>query len=403
MRSEGLITLAFLALYLATAPALAADGNVNFAAVISHAEAEGPFVLQTAAFGTAPPRIDMQATGAMPIAPAVMQGLTPQYSETLPADDFRPASGCCNTESCNPCGGGFFVGAEYLYLRTSFSEAVAFATVTDSFSPAGLTRSVQASELDFDYDSSFRAFVGYDLGNCSDIQITYWYVDTDTAVSGQPVAGQIIVDPFGNLAVPGMDIDTSASVRLNVFDLDYVKRLNFRQNQLGLKLAAGLRAAEIDQQYDSLISAGGTMVSAGSFDANFAGLGPHFGLEGHTWHGPQSQFSLFGKMGAAILIGQYDVNSGIEVPGFAVGGQSADRLRAVPVLESELGLSWRPHSTITLSAGYMFQAWFNVGVSGGTFDGENLPVAPVDTAFGGADDGDIMSFDGLFLRAEARF
>ena len=41
-----------------------------------------------------------------------------------------------------------------------------------------------------------------------------------------------------------------------------------------------------------------------------------------------------------------------------------------------------------------------MGASGGTFDGENLPVAPIDTAFGGADDADIMSFDGLFLRAE---
>jgi hypothetical protein len=91
------------------------------------------------------------------------------------------------------------------------------------------------------------------------------------------------------------------------------------------------------------------------------------------------------------------------VPGFATGGQFASRTRAVPVLESELGASWQPGPNVTISAGWLFQAWFGLGTSGGTFDGERLPIAPVDTAFGGADDSDIMSFDGLFVRTEVRF
>jgi hypothetical protein len=266
-----------------------------------------------------------------------------------------------------------------------------------------LRRSVQCSELDFDYDSSFRAFVGYDFGGGSEIQLTYWYLDTDTAVSGIPVAGQTIVDPFGNMALPGMRIDTSAAVSLDVIDLDYIKHLTFCHDRLGLALGVGLRAADVDQYYDSLISTGGVLLSSGLFNVQYNGIGPHFTFQGSTWFGSRNQFALLGSLGTAILVGDYEVSSDVLIPGFVVGGQFADRTRAVPVLESRLGASWQLSNSITLSAGWMFQAWFNIGTSGGTFDGERLPIAPVDTAFGGADDSDIMSFDGLFLRAEAQF
>jgi hypothetical protein len=318
--------------------------------------------------------------------------------DDVPAVSCQQQTGC----ACQD-GGGFFGGGEYLLIRTHFSEAVAFATVNDALTAGGLQRSVQASELDFDYDSSFRAFVGYDFGSGSEIQFTYWNFDTSTAVAGLPGPGQTIVDPFGNLALPGMGINTSASVRLNVFDLDFRKNLAFCHNRLGLTLATGLRVADVDQYYDSIINAGGVTVSRGDFNVQFTGIGPHFDAQTSTWFGSANQFSLFGSLGTAILIGDYEIGTNVVVPGFAVGGQFADRTRAVPVLESRLGASWRLNPAITLSAGWMFQAWFNIGTSGGTFDGERLPVAPVDTAFGGADDADIMSFDGLFLRAEAQF
>jgi hypothetical protein len=68
-----------------------------------------------------------------------------------------------------------------------------------------------------------------------------------------------------------------------------------------------------------------------------------------------------------------------------------------------LAAEWRPTNRFNVRAGWLFQAWFNIGTSGGGFDGENLPLAPVDTAFGQTDDADIMSFDGLFVRAEYSF
>src|SRR5687767_9624164 len=73
----------------------------------------------------------------------------------LYASDFEaaPASQCFDAcESEAPCS-RFYAGAEYRYIRTHFSEGLAFATTTDTLTATGLDRRVDATELDFDYRS----------------------------------------------------------------------------------------------------------------------------------------------------------------------------------------------------------------------------------------------------------
>jgi hypothetical protein len=212
-----------------------------------------------------------------------------------------------------------------------------------------------------------------------------------------------LVDPFGNMALTGLGINTQASVNMNVFDLEYLQTMNYPRQNVDFQYSAGLRFADINQDYDSrVLSPLGTTLASGVFTADYAGVGPYLTMMGSTSHYDR-MISLFAKGGAAVLIGNYDVASQITVPGVASGGQSAGRTRAVPVIEAELGGAWRPTDRVTLSAGWLFQAWFNIGTSGGGFDGENLPLVPIDTTFGQTDDADIMSFDGLFVRAEVWF
>lgn len=323
---------------------------------------------------------------------AVQPSMTGEYSMDggMCADD-------CGCPA--PWRSRWFAGAEYRYIRPHFSEAVAFASVTDAIGATGFSRQVVADELDFDYDSSMRLLLGYHLNECADVRLSYWYLDAETFVSGTAGPGQTIVDPFGNLGPTGAEIDTSATVQMNVFDLEYLRPIGDQCGGLGFLYSAGLRFADVEQFYDSTISAAGAVTSEGVFEVEYFGVGPYLSLTGETRHGACRQFSLFAKGAMALLVGQYDVSTDVTLPGVS-GGQSADRVRTTPVLESELGMAWLPNDRIRLTAGWLFQAWFNLGASGGTFDGERLPVAPVDTAFGGADDSDIMSFDGLFLRAE---
>jgi hypothetical protein len=309
---------------------------------------------------------------------------------------------CC----CDPVRSGWFAGAEYRLLRTHFSEAVAFATLTLGAGPQGPDLSVAASELSFDYESSYALFAGYHLNDYADVRFTYWHLDSRTDVSGAAAANQVIVDPFGNLAPPGTQIDTVATVRLNVYDLEYLRRMEDPSWPASVMYSAGLRFANLNQFYDSTVSAGGGVLSDGIFRVNWFGVGPYGTITGRVWLGECRRLSLFAKAGAALLVGKNNITTDVSVTGAFTGGQSASRILVVPVLESELGASWEPTDRWRLSAGWLVQAWFDLGVSGGTFSGANLPaigLPPIQNIFGGADDSNIMGFDGLFVRAEYNF
>ncbi len=195
-------------------------------------------------------------------------------------------SGCdsgCNTceDECNSSRGScFFAGAEYLHLRTHFSEAVAFATVTDSLSNQGFNRQVVAHELDFDYENSFRVFVGYHLNECCDVRFSYWQLDTETFVTGTAGVGQTIVDPFGNLGLGGSSINTTASVNLEVYDIEFQRPVDFSCGGIGFLYSAGVRFADVDQFYGSTITGTASAVtSEGRFDVDYVGIGPLLGRD----------------------------------------------------------------------------------------------------------------------------
>ena len=162
--------------------------------------------------------------------------------------------------------GPWFAGAEYRYIRATFSEAIAFATVTDSIGPGGFQRDVHGEELSFDYDSSMRFYFGSHIGDSQDIRFSYWYFDTDVAVNGAAAPGQTIVDPFGNigLGAAGAAIATTASVNMNVFDLEYLQSMHFHNQNVDFQYGAGLRFADVNQDYSSVIRHGGVLTSSGT-------------------------------------------------------------------------------------------------------------------------------------------
>jgi hypothetical protein len=338
-----------------------------------------------------------------------VRGIAP--GGVFPVMSDTPAGGSVglgNTDcyGCDPIRFGWFAGANYRLVRTHFSEAVAFATLTLGAGSQGPDLSVTASELDFDYQSSFTLFAGYHINDYADVKFSYWHLDTSTNVSGAAGPGQVIVDPFGNLAPAGTDIDTTASVRLDVFDFEYLRRIEDPSCPAGVMYSAGLRFAKLDQFYESNISAGGATLSDGLFNVNWFGVGPYGTVTGRVWPGEARRLSMFAKAGGALLVGRNDISTDVLVTGAFTGGQSAGRILVVPVLESELGASWEPTPCWRLSAGWLVQAWFDLGVSGGTFSGQNLPAVgfpPIQNVFGGADDSSIMAFDGIFFRAEYNY
>jgi hypothetical protein len=320
-------------------------------------------------------------------------------------------------DECNCCSQrcGWFAGADYRLVRTHFSEAVAFATLTTTITPGGPDLRVAASELNFNFQSAFAVYAGYHINDFADVRFSYWHLDTSVGVSATPAANQVIVDPFGNLAVPGTNIDTRASVKLNVYDLEYMRRMEDPSWPTSMTYSAGLRFANVNQFYDANISGGGALLSDGVFRVNWFGVGPYGSLTGRLWAGEARRLSAYAKAGAALLVGKNDITTELVTSGNSPGvpggipftaGQSSSRILVVPVLEAELGASWQANDRFRLSAGWFVQAWLDLGVSGGTFSGQRLSALgfpPIQNVFGGADDTSIMSFEGFFVRGEFNY
>ena len=102
----------------------------------------------------------------------------------------------------------------------------------------------------------------------------------------------------------------------------------------------------------------------------------------------RKHFALYAKCDMAFLLGGLDTNTAVELPALVVQ-QTASRTRLIPVFETELGFAWRPLPALTISAGYLFHAWFDLAIPGQPFGGQ----------FTATHDSNILSFDGLTVRA----
>jgi hypothetical protein len=306
-------------------------------------------------------------------------------------------------------GSGLYAGADFLFVRPHFSEAVAFARGNQTLA----TYQTEGRPLAFSYDPSFRVFAGHRFDNGQGaIQFTYWHFRGGVSVDGTaPGIGQFIVDPFGNIVgtvavidprdarfgtvlVGGDLIRTRATVEMNVYDVDLVRSIFAENPRWDFHWSAGVRIADVDQFYESAVTLAGNPVTRGDFSADFIGAGPRLGIEGRRCFGAQGRFSVFAHAYGSLLLGTYDVrSSNSAVPlGFSAS-QREHMTRTIPVVETELGGTWDVTDLLSLSAGWLFQAWFDMGTSGGTFGG----------FFAGTDDANIMSFDGLFVKAERKF
>jgi hypothetical protein len=327
------------------------------------------------------------------------------------ADAAQPnwaASSCggCPTQNCPA---GFFAGADFLFVRPHFSEATAFAQ--GSLGPGGLM--VTGQELNFDYEAAFRVFGGYRFeGGDTELRFTYTRITDQVNVdAGNPSPGTFIVDPFGNVVgtapvidpnsalfghsiVGGDHIQTDASVTLNTYDLELLKPIALPWSQWALRYSLGVRVADIDQTYQSVIDLTGAFFSGGQYTADYVGAGPRIGLQGQRYFGNAHAWSLFANAYGSLLVGEYDehFSQTTTAPPFAAQ-QDTKIIRTVPVAEIEVGGCWSPYTWLNVSAGWLFQAWFDLGTSGGKFGGYYTVT----------ENANIMSFEGLFVRGEIAF
>lgn len=328
------------------------------------------------------------------------------------AKDDKGHLGKTGYYECSPSWVG---GIDYLLIRPHFSEAMAFARGTQT----PTTFRSDGEELQFDYQSSVRAFIGRRAADgLSEWRVSYAHYDGDVEVGGSAAElglGQFLVDPFGNIVGTAVVIDpsdarfntpggvltggdriaTRAVVEVNTYDMDFVRYRPSEDPNWLFQWSAGVRLADVDQSYESTITQNGSFFSYGDFSVDFVGAGPRMSVGGRRFFGADGRLSLLAQAGGSMLVGNYDVRSSntVTTPVPFRAEQRETPTRLITVWEAEVGSAWDVTDSIQLSTGWLFHAWTDMGTSGGHFGG----------FFSGADDGNLMSFDGLFARVQAAY
>lgn len=330
--------------------------------------------------------------------------------------------------------GQFVFGSEYLYVRPTFSEANGLIVITD-FNPP-VSQRIDYIPIEFDYNSNGRFYGGYRWDECGEELIfTYTRLQNDanfdSGVAPAPVAPQVGIvfrdphqeEPVGPNDRVLQDFDLDASV----FDLAFGKTIpvcSCYQACCGggcdsccdtccgsgcgsgcssgcclpcpawdFTWRAGVRFAEIDWRRTGTIDVAAGPDIVGFTSLEFEGGGPRVGLTGRRYCGQNRLFSVYASSDASILLGEIDMVHSVR-NGAVVTTMSNTQL--FPVLDIEAGGTVQLTEDLTLSAGYLFSAWFDLGMRDTI-----VPLAANQGAWW--DDANILGWDGLFARAEVAF
>jgi hypothetical protein len=341
------------------------------------------------------------------------------------------SSGCCSEECCDSqyggcggCGGccvgnylglgnssQFFATADYLNVHASFSEATAFVhedlnTLTDNYVP-----------LDYNYNSSFRVGGGWKSCCCGDqIRVMYTQMTSDASATGFP--GDIFpVEPGPQ---PGGQTNIRANVDARTIDVECAKTIPLGGQCCGcgdscgdgccdqccshcpawdITWSGGIRWADVGWQQSFVsVDSNDAVTTDGEIGMNFRGGGLRTGLEGRRYFFKDGWLSIYAKGDLSLLLGDVNISSIVTVPngGTAiVNTQTYTTRQIIPVTELEAGLTGQLSSRLSITAGYLFAAWHDLGTRQ-----EHTLVTLQPIAY---DDANILGFDGFFARAEFDF
>ncbi len=326
--------------------------------------------------------------------------------------------------------GQLFAGAEYIYARASFSEAFAFVR------RANATAADEFIEYDFDYNSSYRFYGGYQFSDClGAITFDYARYRSEAGMTVTEGVGEELIPPYevGNPGVNNDTIISNADVDLSSYGLGISRTIPLGGCLCGgccdcgdtccddpccgdacggcwcpvwgITWMAGFRYADLgwSRSQENIYTGTAIGQNEASFTRlDFEGAGARIGLMGRRFIGRRGWASIYARGDISLLVGDVDISTTTDgdttdTAAPVLSHQNSGR-RVIPVTEIEAGGSAHVGNHITLSGGYFIAAWHDLGMRD-TYD------------FGGAlssqlshyDDANILGFDGFFARAEIAY
>lgn len=305
---------------------------------------------------------------------------------------------------------GWFAGAEYKYLRPNFdSPAASEQTISVDPNTNLTTVTNRLVMFDSEYESTYRLFGGYRWGDCGEsLTVSYWRVSSaDEFVSDPvPIDESVVFTGFldGTADDPGEVLRADSRIDLDVWDLAYGKRVPTQTAAAGgcdpccplwdFGWSIGARIVDFEREGNVVVTnAAGGLLSSAIAEADFVGAGPRAGLEARRYFGDRAKWSMYGSGHLALLLGEHETRR-TRFSGAVASVQVADVTRTVPVTDLEVGISRRFGCRTLLTAGYEFQAWWNMA----HFESLTAQVCPCPPG-----DAHLLALDGLFVRLEHTF
>jgi hypothetical protein len=313
------------------------------------------------------PKSDTTSPYAMPDP---LPGLP--HPPDIPGSLSQPA-GKTPTYTCEPLAGpyfqsdplldppfqppvGWFADAEFGLVGAHVKNKLV-DSVTVGARPAD-TVHLPGAELDWTVSPRFEA--GYRLrSGFGAFALAYRFLVTD-----------------GSTTIAGPDGPAALRSRLdvNVLDLDYVSRELFTEQWPYVHMVWRIGLRYTDVFFDSHAEEAFAAAAAGSgiFETtvgnNFYGFGPHAGVElTRAWS--DTGFSVMSRLDWALPIGITHQNfaetsTTLNSAGAPLSATTREtNPQTVPVVDLFLGLTWEPTSrpNLSVSLGYTFEYWWNVG------------------------------------------
>ncbi|MEM9186697.1 MAG: hypothetical protein AAGB00_09405 [Planctomycetota bacterium] len=335
-----------------------------------------------------------------------------QFSSSLGGGNALPlglASGCT---------GQWFVGADYLNVRATFSQATAYLLQE---TPPGAVTAADTSftyvQTEFDYEPNYRVYGGYRICDCGcEIRFTYTSIDSSGSFTSPVTQGDssvIVTAPFEVIA-PGQDdfVTGGGTVSIDDYDLGVSRTI-----PLGSPLGAcgcadpcgcwcpawditwtgAVRVSDVSSSlnYQSVInSTGAPLARTATSTVNFQGVGLRTGMLGRRYFGREGIASIYLKGDISLLLGDVE-NVAV---GDAFSRHSLTSTQIVPVTELEVGGSVFLTRNASVTGGYLFAAWHDLGHRPEYDFGSGSAVQ-----LESFDDANILGVDGWFVRAEVTY
>ncbi len=221
-----------------------------------------------------------------------------------------------------------------------------------------MPNTVQLPSAELDWSVSPRFEVGYRLpSGFGELAFAYRFLATEGT---------------GTLEAPDGLAGLKSRLDVNQFDFDYVSREFSLWPRWDMKWRIGGRLASVffdshaNEAFD--VAAAGSGIFEQRTSNHYVGFGPHAGVE--LAHGLGDWgLALVGRADFASLLGRtrqrfVEVSTTRGPDGLPLAGESIlANPQTVPMLNGQLGLSWRPPGfrDIELFLGYQYEYWWNVG------------------------------------------